>query len=970
MEWIFCFRKGNRRSVKNEKRILPYQKQQIKKTRKMQKTLQTLCDREDDSSEKAFVSTRFTQKIDTKNRMSHINSIQQKTILEVHLTDSSSENSSVSYKRSKPNKSERDQEAKSVRNSGDHSTQKVSRSIRKEKNTSKRYQISSDSTDSTDSSQTSVGKYTSKHNIKSEKIVKRKMNRTYLSDSESDESDTRRASNISKRHSKVGQRNKKMDNLYEQKSKNKMKKRHLTSESENEKCKRGNRGKSEANRVTSYINNDERKHKSSTKKVSNIQEDSDNSSSKEFQKRKLQKMNRKYSTKLLVDLDIDHTKSPYTNNSANDKSEKQSTQNFNDIKTILEDCKKMCSNFQMYIETIEQLYSRKDEEQLILKSMEKIDKLKTVLEKKQKDLTTSYQSWSKKKSDLKRSHKVISEDKESSKEREKCMESENKYTSDDEQDRNKTVSECDSEEIFSANETKTEKTQTTQRKVDISRMENCLNKNGTNTNDEDKMLVDESKNKDKNNMDDLAISPVVGTLKEKTSIERLTKDQLFSEYNKSNNETQLTDENTNTNDKQTSLNTDIHNNEIDDSPSRDSHMKKTLENDGINQSDKRNDIINESMDMFDTSLENVDDNRTEIEIETNYNEEEFSHTSKNKLSDLCESTLQDIVPTEKERKSLLSCDFGEEKDLSPQDTQDKMAMVNSEETYDNSKISGKMNTDNESLDDAEALAKKALLATDSDTSDIVQFSLSNKNMDELMEDLITNDTNRTENEKKDNDSDVNSVSTVMLSTFKDDTKEVNTDAEKDNSDIEKEIEVEKKNHNELNKRSRQETSSSDEDAEKAAKKALLESNSDDSTLLSSESEKFTDKTSESDSSEKNVNAKLSLLASYSESSSSELAPSETANISKDTKCNHEGEEAAIVTRLKKKKLNLDKNYYYKNDKKLRMSCQVHLTRLSAKILKSHSHALRMSREYLEHKALKRYRQFSVKHMSIVLYRLT
>jgi len=40
------------------------------------------------------------------------------------------------------------------------------------------------------------------------------------------------------------------------------------------------------------------------------------------------------------------------------------------------------------------------------------------------------------------------------------------------------------------------------------------------------------------------------------------------------------------------------------------------------------------------------------------------------------------------------------------------------------------------------------------------------------------------------------------------------------------------------------------------------------------------------------------------------------------------------------------------------------------ILKCYSRALRKSREYLEHKAFKRYQILSVKHMSIVLHRLT
>jgi len=968
VEWIFCFRKGNKRSInKIEKRILPSQVQRIEKTREVQKVLQTLCDKEDDDSpEKSFVFAR-------NRRTNHnINFIQQKKILEVDITDLSSDSScanenSILFKKKRQSKSERDQKAKSVQDS--YSTQKVSRSVVKEK-TSKKYKISSDSNDnSTDTSLNKTGKRT----IKSEKIVKRKINiRICSSDSESDENDINRASNVSKRTSKDIKLNKKMDNSYDAKSKTK--KYDSINESEDEEHKKQNRRKHlETSRMTSHSNNDEQKcDKSSKQKLSNIQEDdSDDSSSKEFQKIKLQKVNRdKYSVRQLVDSEINHTKSPIKN--LNDKSDKdineQSNQNLNDVKNILKDCKKICLNFQMYVESIEQLYDKEDEEQLILKSTEKIGKLRTMLEKKQKDLTTSYQLFkNKKKSATRRSNKVVNDNK-SSEEREKFTESENRHISIDEQDENKAVSECDSEEIFSADETRSpQKMQATLRKVDTARIENSLSNNETNTDDEDKISIAESKNNDKGNVsmqDDLITSPILGLKEKKTSTERSSKKQLFLEYNKSNNEIQLTNENAN--DKQKSnLSIDNDETKIENSLSKSSNKKVTLENDETNQSNKKN-IINESMDMFDTSPETAEESRMEVEInvETNCDKEALLHTSKDKFLDPCESFLQDKVPSEKEKISLSIYDNKEEKDVANQDNQKKT----NAEVPEDLKVSGKTNVDdNESLDDAEALAKKTLLATDSDTSDTPD-----ENVAKLTEDLTTNDTNRNEkkNETEGNDSDVNSVSTIILSTF---IKETNTDAEK-NIITKAETKAEKKSDDRSDKRSRQKVSSSeDEEAEKAAKKALLESNSDDSVFLSSESGKFTDKKSESDSYGKNAEAKLSLLASSSETSSSEPTLSEMANVSKNIKHNHESEPEndgeSMISRLKKRRLKLDKNHHYKNDKKLRMSCKVHLTRLSTEVLKCYSRALRKSTEYLEHKALKRYQILSVKHMSIVLHRL-
>lgn len=714
VEWIFCFRKAKRESTnKIEKRILPSQIQRIEKARGIRKGLQMLCDSEDDhSSDKSFISARSMQRNRHTNR--DMNSTQQKKSSDIDLTDSSSEDMSYANKnsfnlskRNKQSKNERDQEAKSIRDSC--SAQKVSSSI-KEKNTSKKYKISSDSNnDSIDTSSNETEKRTIKCN-EPKKIVKHKRNNIYSSDSESDENDINRASSVSKRNSKdTRQQNKKIDNT---KSKDKIKKYDSTSESEDEKQNRKKRLRT--SRTTSHSNNDERKHDESSKqRLFNIQEgDSDNSSSKEFQKVKLQKVNRnKYSMRQLVDLEVDHTKSPITN-SANVKSDKdikkQSNQNLKDVKKILKECKEMCSSFQMYIESIEQLCGKENEEQLILKSTEKIDKLKTTLEKKQEDLTTLYQlSKNRKKSATKRSNKEVSHNEQSSEECEKPLMDEDKHIS---SDGNKAVSECDSE-IFSADETRSQKKQDSRRKVDTSRTENSLNNNRANTDDEDRMSINDSRNNDKNNVsmqDDSAPSPVLSLKEKKTNTEYSCKKQLSSECNKSHNKTQLADENTNA--EQASLNTDIYHDETENEefPSKYS-SKKVTDDDGTDQSNKRN-IIDESVDMFDTSAEDAGENRMEVEtnVETNRNEEELLHTSKDKPLDSCNSSLRDKISSEKERSPLSSCDNREEKDLLNQDNEKKVASesATNEEVHDDSQASGKTSDDNDSLDDAEVLAKK------------------------------------------------------------------------------------------------------------------------------------------------------------------------------------------------------------------------------------------------------------------------
>ncbi|KAL6257217.1 hypothetical protein P5V15_012144 [Pogonomyrmex californicus] len=917
-------KKGNRRS-KSEKHILPSQVQRIEKTKEIQKVLQTICDKEDDDNDnpRNYVSI-FMRKAD-KNR--------QERISEEDLTDSNSEDSLLSSKDNKKGRS-RDKKSRSAR-----SGSIPRRSRLKEKIGSRKNQIPSDD-DSTDTSMN--------------EITKSNCDCVHLSD-ESDEYDaTSKISKISKRISKNTRQQKEKANT---KSKDNMKKRcDSTSESEDEVKYKTRSTKRSTSRATSHSSIDEPKRNELSKKrlsISRIPEDdldnnSSNSSSKEFQKMKLQKVNRdKYSKRQLADLEIDHTKSPCEKNSANDKCEEDDKQseNFNDVKKILKECKQICSNFLIHIETIEQLYSKRNEEQLILKSTEKINKLKTVIEKKQTDLITCYRSWSKnrKKSGTKKSSKVVSNNEESLQEHEKRI-------SNDDQGVNKDVSECDSEEIFSADETKSPQKMQVTRQVDASKKKNI---NGINIDDEDR-----PKDNDENSVEDnLASSPVLNPCKKKkTSTEQSNKKHLFSECDKSNNEEQLTDAitNTNTNDKQLNLNTDIHNNEIkiEDSPLRHGSKEMTLENERDKCYEK--DILDESIDMFDMSFdvpENVEENRTEKETDVETNHDKRKYTSIDENLDTCQNSLQDEVSHKRKSKSLSFHNNEEERDSLDQNTVAPVFATN-EEVQDNSKTSQKTNVDDsESLDDAEALAKKALLETDSDLSPI-------GNITEQIEDPTTNDINLTKknNDAEDNDFDVNSVSTIIFSALE---NKMNENIEKDVVD-EIETEITKKNIDKLDKKSHQELNSSDEDAkaEKAAKKALLESNSDDSTVLSTESGKVIDKKSETDSSEKNAKAKLALLASSnSESSTSESISSEKTSVSmstKNTKRNHESEsdEESIISKLKRRRLHLDKNPYYRKDKKLRMFCIVHVKRLSKEVLKRYSRALRMSREYLEQKALK------------------
>ncbi|KAL0102451.1 hypothetical protein PUN28_018014 [Cardiocondyla obscurior] len=702
-----------------------------------------------------------------------------------------------------------------------------------------------DKEDGNNSAETSFVSTRNKQQI--DKSVKR-----INSDSESDESGTNKALSTSKKTSKnTSLRNVKTNNR-NVKSKNKIESFcNSTSESEDEKCDEQDRKK---NRVMSHNNNDQQKSRKSSKRLQLSDtplDNSDNSSSKEFQTIKLQKVRRnRYSKRQLADLEIDHTKSPIVKNSKNNYSEKhideQSNFTFNELIDISKDCKKICSDFQMHFETIEQLYSKKDKEQFALKFTEAMTKLMTKLEQKQKKLPIS----NKKKNSV--ANNVSSDDEESSEKCEKRMTDENK--SSNKRYENKAVSECDSDEIFSANEMEKLENEipVTQRKPDKSRIENSVNNDGSDTDSEDRTsMQDKSKStSDLDIQDDLTSSPVLSVPKEKkTSIERLNKKKLFSNSMKT---------------------------KIEASPGR-NHCK-TLEDIEGNQSNIET-VIDESMDLFDTSLEDTQENKQEVEEE----EENLSNQDKQKR-------IESPIIKNKSTKKSQNTNINKHK----------------------------------SLDEEEILAKEALLATDSDVSDIIPLE---ENVAKLTENFVANNTNPIKKQNK-NVNDSNSIND----------------------------ETELKNDNDQLKKNCKKISSLDENAEieRASKKALLESNSDDSTSSSElELEKPSDKKSESGSSTKNIKAKLSLLASSSESSSSEITVSEMANVSPNMKRIHQSDSDINSTdsKVKKKKLDLSKNIYYKKDKKLRMFCKVHVTRLNANDLKRYLHALNTSRKYLEHKQL-------------------
>jgi len=951
----------------------------VRKTKEVQKTLKALCDEDDDSDcsdNSSFIAVRPEQKIYNKNLYTSQDSTLK--LLEVNLTNLSNENSSASCEQDKQEESKKYQKTRLVdKKDFSYGTKKDSKLATNEKSKLRRNRIS-DTSDSSDISSSKATKQ--KYVIRKSKETKN--NYINFSDSESENDSINKTSiastNISKHTTQYKKR--KTTNSYNMKSsKDKLKKRYDSSDESEDDINYKKQIKKKSSTNKSYNNKEKReKHKTLKRQFAEIQKnDSDSSSSKEFQKIKIQKVHGDKYSKKQLDLEIDNMKSV---NSENEKSEESINEpaisNFNEAKRILKGCKKTCLNFLTYIKSIER-YEEKDEEQFILQFTEKINKLKMKLEKKQKDLTTFYQSRfssSETKKTAKKSHKIVSDDEQSLEKiniHEKQPMNENEHNSENQRE-SKNVSECDSEEIFSADETKTpQRILITGNKKNISVIEDDMDDINFEV-DENESLTDKLKDNDNNSMDlqdKERISPVLNISKAK----KIKVENIEGYVKSSNKETQLT--NVDSKDKQKKLSTnDIY--EISSENSvRNNNKKMTLDNINTDNFTNKTDVINESSDIFDTSLDILDSERNEIETQkteyrnTEMNCEKTKFLFKTESSDICETSLQNKVPSKEDNASTLIYS-DEEKNLSnPQDNnQEKMTFVsiNKEKIYDNSKeidIS-KKTFDTESVNETEMLAKKALLESDSDTDNTVIDANLAKQISE--EDLIID--TRLKKDTEDNSSDVSSnTSTVILSTL---TKSKN-DAKIKIIDEDKENQLNKKSNKDSFEIS-QISNETNAKKEQAAKKALLESSSEDtSSIMSSllESEEIDE--NKLNIFRENAAAKKALLAS-SNSESSEMSETEIniLKMTKDTK-NREinSDENSLITRVKRRKLKLSRNDYYKKDKKLRMFCEVRLERLNEKILKHYSLALKKSREYLEQKALKRYQIFSLKPIYVVVHHL-
>lgn len=977
--------------------------------------MRALCDDDEDSlpEPRPSFSARLARSIKETNNKE----CRRSQMLEVTITDSSDMMSESEIDRRRKTKRQTNlNPISSSRDSSSSSQASVSKSAINRRDVSKKDSSDSDLSLIAISDETTKTQHTRKSHNESTKRQKRKIHVSDASDSENDKGgSTSRVSRTSKNLSKQLDKKKNATSRNIRAAKNKIKKyRNSTSESEDEDIEdtKRSRGKHSASRTTSHSEgNEEQKRErcenSERQRSEKIREDDSDSSSKEFQKEKL--LRTKYSMRKLKDLDIDYTMSVTAENEKiTDRKvhcKDNSNLTFDDVKKILKECKSVCSSFQKYIEVIEKLYEKEDEDKLVVISTRKVNKYTTVLSEKQKDLMSICESWSKRPQGLKNApkkvHKEVSHDERSSDESDtqiKCKTQKDKPHNSKNQKDNIEVSECDSEEIFSADESRSPRKMHTTHETDAPK----VNSSRVSSDDEymdAQQVINKSKDSEKSNenlRDDLVASPVLGTSEQKKvnaegSIKQLDNRKELDDTNDADDKAQTK-----------SRNNDLdHENETDvDNPSLKKTTEKTTSQSNNNAranpaADK--DMINESIDdIFDSSFdelgnvqETMDTRKTDMEtnndkaehapktkstnnfgIRETLSKDEANHAAANADNDEIPDAERETSSPERNEKEDSASHNDLEKVASAASKKKSHDVDNNNSEQVNGAAEKADSDDAESLEIAEALAKQALLQSDSEN--VTNDSSPDASLTKPNENSVADKTKKNRTEDIDSD-----VSTLIISPMK------NKDVA---NDIEAEAELNAKNKsNDKPSESDKATNLSDEDGktEEAAKKALLAgSTSEDSTSsLSRESrkiaaEKHISKKSSLDiTTAANIKAKKALLASSNSDSSSSQDQVSKKNVLRNGKKNNkrkreiESDAKSTLNAAKKRKLYLHKNIHYINDEKLRMICEIRVKRLPKKILKRYSHALQKSKRYLEHKALKRYQSFSLKNVYVALHHM-
>lgn len=938
---MLCFRKHKKTSVQSEFKkhgsVLLHKRYQSIQVKKMQKALRSICDdEEDEGSNKDSVEDEPTYEKSIKKRESNVTTkksttSKSRTLNKLCSTTSSDSSDNETPKKGSSLKNLQKSCKMKVSHKDDSTSDKKLEGQRKTSKTAKRQQQKKINLENT-------------RNLSSDVLTKKKgKDKTRISSysSTSDNERNEPSTSIGLRHS-VASHDKKI------------KKINSDSESESE-----------------TIFNKSNKKKSYTKQPADEQDkknvqfpidiDTNSSSGREFQRTKLVRNNYDSSRKK-------------QNKKIHETSSKKTTINKQQYKflkanitEILDELKKQCSVFESQVQHIENKCKRKpmymeDANKIIYKSKSAINKLITEFSSCEKRFINFYKTFV---SSLKEGEEEKEKENESSEDytilvNNKSQKRKSSDTINKDNSAHEIVSDCDSE-IFSGNEAINSETK---------KIENTISENEIIISEKD----DQCSLSDKSSIikDDIgksvrsrirqSVSPILGKQQGK-------KNSLKSSDNavaKSN----INDETcTKNDDPRNDLTENCTDGSIAKCDTSRNESKDKDNEDKVSSSDGSNELVtavapNDTSAAANNSLNDIFESSVELDEEvsksntTTATDKDTHDLDTNDTNDIqkesCENSNKECnepkedIPSSKEKEIDQSREEEQNSEnVFQQETQKLYESNKSGSESDKTRCNESKNSD---VDPDEQVIKKIIKeissGVDSDTSNISDVPInSSKVSDKSKDSLRSINQNKLQGNKgkkrNDNDSDSSAPPTMKLT--------LDNVKQKDDENLKK-----KKNSSEETNFSNEENN---DKTEECIKNALLESDSNDSIPSSFNKEiesnaeiQDTDSTKMESITFDNDSTKSGQL----DKSAMEINDNKSNKKTESLKRNHDIEsDSSVGSRVKKRRLQLNNNPYYVNDKKLKLMCYVRLERLQNYILNQHKSALKKSKEHQNNKKIKR-----------------
>lgn len=946
---ILCFRKHKKTSVQSEfKRhgsVLLHKRYQNIQVKKMQEALQSICDdEENEGSDKDSVEDESIYEKSIKKRESNVTTKKSTTTKSRTLNRLCSTTSSDSSDNEAPKK------GSSLKNLQKSCKMKVSH--KDDSTNDKKLEVQHKTFKTAKHQQQKKIHLENTRNLSSDVLTKKKSKdktRASSCSSTSDNEQNEPVASIGVRHSVVSH-DKKIEKI--------------NSDSESECNILFNKSNKKKCNIKQSANEQEKKNVQFP-----IDIDTNSSSGREFQRTKMVRSNydslRKKQNKKIHDTSSKKTlinKQQYKYLKTN-------------ITEILDELKKQCSVFESQVQHIENKCKRKpmymeDTDKIIYKSKSAINKLITEFSSYEKRLINFYKTF-------------VSSSKEGEVEKEKEHESSEDYTtlinkkphkrksSDTINKDNSTreiVSDCDSE-IFSENETINSETKTIENTI-------CENEIIVSEKDDQCSLSDKSLIS-KDATDDIAesvqsrirrsVSPILGKPQGKKNLLKSSDNAVAR--NSSNDETCIKND-----DPQNDLTVKCTDGNIakcdtsrKESKNKDNKDKISLDNSNeLITAIPPNDIsavTNDSLnDIFESSLELDSEvsksnattvtNKDTHDLDTNDIQKESCENSNTE----CNDPKEDLPSSKENELDPLREEEQNSESIFQQETQKLYESNKSSSESDKTLYNESKNSDADLEEQViEKIIKEVSSGLDSDTSNIsdVPFN-STKVRDKSKESLRSITQNKLQGSKGKKRNDNNSDCSTIISPDSDKGAPVmelilDNVKQKDNENLKK------------NRSSSEETNFLNEEnndkIEECIKNALLESDSNDS--ISSTLNKEIETNAEIQDID---SPKMESLIFDNDSTKSDELYRSTIGMNND-KSNKKGEsqkrnhdiesDSSVGSRVKRRRLQLNKNSYYMNDKKLRMTCYVRIDKLQNHILNQHKNALQKSKEHQNNKKIKR-----------------